>query len=684
MISIPTFQMLLALLMLALGTANALPDITPHEGAIFSEHGFLIGGLSWAHITAPINISRLENDLKDYNKLIDYYDYLSQPIPGSRGQMSEEERKRMLTLKRVCLKRLARMKTVITDLRADLGVEFKTEIKTTKSTRTDAAQSDSPDPVVRQRRQAVVGLAAIGGMIVGAIAGSLFSQFKTAALVDILNNKVDTVVHQVDNLSLEVYQDHTDIARVNTTLDHFETMIGKLLVTDEVYEHYFAGIYSTILLEEQADRFALAQTAIDQLLLGKLHKGLISPNGLTKAIEDLRKRAENIGMLIGVKRPIELYQLHTSFAYDPETDTLHVIIHVPMYREKHMLSLKRYVPIPFFSPGLNKFLVIEPKETYLAHNADVTVIKTLAEPDLSDCLNIGHAYFCEDHSLQKATIPTCLLQMSKGIKKDELNMCPVQILPQIAKIHQTSKDSYVIATSVPTTIIQSCWRNQDLYQKIEPGTYQLKVDPNCTTSSDQWVIYPTVQINDANINTTTVQYDFDIPTLHDHLDDEDLKIIHALIGTIGKPVPLEQMTQLVQFRKDIKRENAQFSFAHLLLNSGTSTVTVITIVVITIIGYMIYRSCSQKRSGHSRLRNDYEMTPMMSHEQNRQPPIVMQQTIPAAPATIPVLAATAASGTGNPVVPQSPTATTSTSQQLMPPQTQFTFLLPKGDGSLSS
>jgi len=456
------FQMLFTLLLWAVSTVNALPDITPHEGALFTQHGFLIGGLSWAHITAPIDISRLEHDLKEYNKLIGYYDYLSQPIPGSCGQITMEERKRMLVLKRICQKRLDRMNSVITDLRADLGTDFRT----TKSTRADALTSDPSDPVVRNRRQVVIGLAAIGGMIVGAIAGSLFSQFKTAALVDILNNKVDTVVHQVDRLSMTVYQDHEDIERVNQTLNRFETLIGKLLVTDETYEHYFAGVYSTILLEEQADRFALAETAIDQLLFGKLHKGLISPEGLTKAIEDLRKRAEDAGMLIGVKRPIELYQLHTSFVYDPDKDLLHAIVHVPMYREKHVLSLKRYIPIPFYSPGLNKFLQIDPNENYLAHNADVTLIKTLSEPDLSDCLNIGHAYFCEDHSLQKATIPTCLLQLSRGIKREEVNMCPVQILPQTSMIHQTSKDSYVMATSVATTIIQSCWRTQDKSQKV--------------------------------------------------------------------------------------------------------------------------------------------------------------------------------------------------------------------------
>ena len=48
------FKMHLLLWILALATIHTLPDITPHEGAMFQGQGYLIGGLSWAHITAPI------------------------------------------------------------------------------------------------------------------------------------------------------------------------------------------------------------------------------------------------------------------------------------------------------------------------------------------------------------------------------------------------------------------------------------------------------------------------------------------------------------------------------------------------------------------------------------------------------------------------------------------------------
>ena len=156
--------------------------------------------------------------------------------------------------------------------------------------------------------------------------------------------KVDTIVHQVDNLSIGVYQDHQDIKQINKTLATFENLIGSLIHKDQSYDHYFAAIYSTLLMEEQSERFALAETAIDQLLLGKLHKGLIAPDGLKMALDDLTRRAQARGLLVGVRRPLESYQLHTSFLFNQETGILHAIIHIPMYRESHVLTLKRYIP----------------------------------------------------------------------------------------------------------------------------------------------------------------------------------------------------------------------------------------------------------------------------------------------------------------------------------------------------
>ena len=196
----------------------------------------------------------------------------------------------------------------------------------------------------------------------------------------------------------------------------------------------------------------MEETTIDKLSLGKLHKDLIDPSGLKGALNDLTQQAQERGMIVRVKQPLELYQHHAPFLCDHETH-LHAIVHIQMYRESHVQTLKQYIPFPFYSPELQKFIQITQQQTYLAQCPDNTLMKTLSEQDLSSCLNIGHAYFCKDHALKKATNPECLLQLVQGIKRSYFNMCPIQILPQVNTIHQNSRDTYIIATSIPTRIV---------------------------------------------------------------------------------------------------------------------------------------------------------------------------------------------------------------------------------------
>jgi hypothetical protein len=169
-----------------------------HHGALFQKQGYLIGGLSWAHITVDINLTTLTEDLNRYQTFIEYFDILSLPDPKNRGQYMDDERKRMRVLPQLCERKMNKMKNIIQEIRADLEIP-NTERKLSN----------------RPKRQLAIGIAAIGGLIVGAVTGSLFSQFKTTALVDILEKRVQTITTQVEQNTIMVLQNTADIKRIN-------------------------------------------------------------------------------------------------------------------------------------------------------------------------------------------------------------------------------------------------------------------------------------------------------------------------------------------------------------------------------------------------------------------------------------------------------------------------------------
>ncbi len=170
-----------------------------------------------------------------------------------------DERNRMWVLLQLCEQKMNKMKNIIQEIQADLEIPD-----------TERKLSNQP------KQQLAIGIAAIGGLIVGAVTGSLFSQFKTTALVDILEKRVQTITTQVEQDTIMVLQNTTDIKRINQTLSTFETTIGKIILTDKIMDHHLSGIYTTFLLDKHLHQIEQLETSLDQLLIGKIHKGLVS------------------------------------------------------------------------------------------------------------------------------------------------------------------------------------------------------------------------------------------------------------------------------------------------------------------------------------------------------------------------------------------------------------------------
>ena len=62
-----------------------------------------------------------------------------------------------------------------------------------------------------QKTKRQVGLAALGGMVVGRIISSLFNQFSSQSLTNILNDKVNIIVTNVEHNSVQISQNQEDI-----------------------------------------------------------------------------------------------------------------------------------------------------------------------------------------------------------------------------------------------------------------------------------------------------------------------------------------------------------------------------------------------------------------------------------------------------------------------------------------
>jgi len=164
---------------------------------------------------------------------------------------------------------------------------------------------------IAQRTTRQVGIAVLGSMVVGGIISSLFNQFSSQSLANILNDKVNVIVSKVEHNSIQISQNQEDIKRLNQTMEYVHQELGKQLIINKVLDLEFVIQLVTNIFNEEENRVECLMEALDQVFVGKFHLGLTNTDKLQISVNSLRNQATNKGLLIGVQSLAELYQLPT-------------------------------------------------------------------------------------------------------------------------------------------------------------------------------------------------------------------------------------------------------------------------------------------------------------------------------------------------------------------------------------
>ena len=450
------------------------------------------------------------------------------------------------------------------------------------------------NPLTRNKRQLGIGIAALGGSIIGSVITSLFSQFHSSTLTDILDRKINVLTSRVDTNTIQTMQNQADIKQINKTLSYINTDLGIMLQTDKELDFEVIGLFTNLLLDEQNARTNLLADAITQMFAGKLHRGLISTEGLIQAFSQLKTQAQNRGLLIGSQNIHELYQLPTSFVFNQDTKLLHIVLHIPLYREAHILSLYRYVPTPMLLTSLTKptFVELKPTKTYLARSRDGTLTRSLSLSELEDCLSIGHAYFCDDQALEKPKQQNCLNNLFSGINQDTFTLCDSHLLPYASSLTKINTTTYLLTESSPATATSECLSSNSPRTKTIPipmGTHYLTIDPNCTTTTEKWVISPTNAIPDVIAQSVSITNQIDPSAVLTDIHPADIEYLQAALSQVGQPIPISQVKGLLSFRRSMMTLEAEYQTSRLLAPTGISIITLSLIIGIIFFLWILHK-----------------------------------------------------------------------------------------------
>jgi hypothetical protein len=178
-------------------------NITPQTGTLFMAHGQLIGGLSWGHIILKLELSEIIKEIKDYEKVIDLLKTMIKTPVSKPVEL-----------------RLRYLKSHIEQQSQDMTEVMNNIIQ---------SFNQATHPSIRVKRQALI---ALGGMLAGGIITSLFGQFGTTSLTNILNDKINLISSTVEHNTIQISQNMEDIKRLNTSLNYITEELGKQIISN--------------------------------------------------------------------------------------------------------------------------------------------------------------------------------------------------------------------------------------------------------------------------------------------------------------------------------------------------------------------------------------------------------------------------------------------------------------------
>lgn len=329
---------------------------------------------------------------------------------------------------------------------------------------------------------------------------------------------------------------------------------------------------------------------LDSLQNGKLHPSLIDAKVLKKAFQKITEKARKVGMRPLHQELSSIYKCPVSFISTPD-HIIKVFIHIPLI-EHEPLSLFEYLPIPQMVDNI--LLTVEGNRNILATDFEGRRGLEMSELDLLRCntedLSAGKLYVCPNTNLIRNNIRnSCLGSMFFGHTKKILEKC--QVFPSIQKeefAEQTSEDSVIYYSQSNTTIIETC--SNKLRTLNKTGLTTFKTGPGCKVFTEEFTfISPTLIEEESNF----VKKVYEIPRIELFPDGDTRQIQNQLEILRNQKSP--QRVDLVTLNDWINKQKQEN--LHRQAGYGFSTIAIIATLVV--VGILIYLFVLYRRSQRS-------------------------------------------------------------------------------------
>ena len=357
----------------------------------------------------------------------------------------------------------------------------------------NSTQTETNDTHIRQKRAApIVAIAVIAGVL-----GTFLGMYNTWEIQNLKNrlNEVDK------NHNLLVHVTQRQEEQINRITENMNAICALITMMAKNNPTLIAEqISSQISLFET--RLTMATNAVQQLQHRRLAIDMLDTQQLTEMHNAVLNVAKERGYHLMPERISDYFQIEVS--YLRKGDDILIMMHVPCIIHDQLLTVYKYVPLPFPIPKflttdsatiadlisgrssnvsqigkqeMDALIIVPEMEIIAVGRSDK--FKVLSQTDLAACIKRNKIYLCEKHqvlhtNLQASCLGSIYSNFEQGIKEN----CKLERKQLKETVYQLSPTDHLIFTPHPYNAKIEC-RNGSAFPVYLTQVHRLYVPEDC-------------------------------------------------------------------------------------------------------------------------------------------------------------------------------------------------------------
>jgi hypothetical protein len=295
---------------------------------------------------------------------------------------------------------------------------------------------------------------------------------------------------QIQNLDQKLAQGEKEIALLKDIThlheDHLNFLDAQTELHDKMFQDLSVDNPSVYLSTYQAvnvameDQVEMVRAAISGGLQHRLAPGVVNEEALESVVSYTEQVCKEQNFENLIHHTSDLYQLETSFLYNPDNKTFSTILHIPLVKKEDLLKLYQYMPMPLNTHWTSEHSLAP----YVGHQDMIAVkgdgvYKVLAKTDLLGCFQMGDYHFCHGNTiLQTDMKSSCLSSIFIADLEASRDNCRFQVVPKKETILQLDSNHFQMFAPHTLNVLEDCKETQRSFQVTNGAT--VKIQSGCT------------------------------------------------------------------------------------------------------------------------------------------------------------------------------------------------------------